>query len=341
MSAPTMIGDAAVVTMAAGFNPLDATSVIAATGVIGILCVLIAETGLLVGFFLPGDSLLFTAGIRAASHGALHLPLGWVLLAAAAGALIGAQIGYWIGRTPGTRLRSAPSARRCAMGRPGHRRGAAIRSGQGDRAGPIHPGSADRDEPDGRDDADTGRPVHPVADRRWPIWSLGVTLAGYWLGSKITGIDRYLLPIIAVVVAVSLLPVVLEYRRMRTAGRGGPPGWAYRCIGCQRGEFCRMSTISYLEAIVIGGLQGVTELFPVSSLGHSIIIPALIGGRWWPISTSRRANRPTSHLLSGFMWRPPPRCCCSSGETGSASSGGSPVRSATAGSARTRNGSPG
>ncbi len=41
-----------------------------------------------------------------------------------------------------------------------------------------------------------------------------------------------------------------------------------------------MSTISYLEAIVIGGLQGVTELFPVSSLGHSIIIPALIGGRW-------------------------------------------------------------
>src|SRR6478672_13020740 len=41
-----------------------------------------------------------------------------------------------------------------------------------------------------------------------------------------------------------------------------------------------MSTISYLEAIVIGGLQGITELFPVSSLGHSIIIPALIGGRW-------------------------------------------------------------
>jgi len=38
--------------------------------------------------------------------------------------------------------------------------------------------------------------------------------------------------------------------------------------------------MSYLEAIVIGGLQGITELFPVSSLGHSIIIPALIGGRW-------------------------------------------------------------
>src|SRR6185312_12606361 len=103
MSAPTMFGDATTA-LAAGFNPLDATSVIAATGIIGILCVLIAETGLLVGFFLPGDSLLFTAGILAASHGALHLPLGWVLLAATAGALIGAQIGYWIGRTLGTRL---------------------------------------------------------------------------------------------------------------------------------------------------------------------------------------------------------------------------------------------
>ena len=39
-----------------------------------------------------------------------------------------------------------------------------------------------------------------------------------------------------------------------------------------------MSTISYVEAIVIGGLQGITELFPVSSRGHSMIIPALIGG---------------------------------------------------------------
>lgn len=41
-----------------------------------------------------------------------------------------------------------------------------------------------------------------------------------------------------------------------------------------------MSTISYLESIVIGALQGVTELFPVSSLGHSVIIPAVIGGSW-------------------------------------------------------------
>ena len=41
-----------------------------------------------------------------------------------------------------------------------------------------------------------------------------------------------------------------------------------------------MGTLSWLEAIVIGGLQGVAELFPVSSLGHSVLIPAVIGGSW-------------------------------------------------------------
>ena len=41
-----------------------------------------------------------------------------------------------------------------------------------------------------------------------------------------------------------------------------------------------MSELTYLEAIVVGAFQGVTELFPVSSLGHSILVPALVGGRW-------------------------------------------------------------
>lgn len=45
------------------------------------------------------------------------------------------------------------------------------------------------------------------------LWSLGVTLAGYALGSRIPSIDRYLLPIVAVVVVVSLIPVLLELRR--------------------------------------------------------------------------------------------------------------------------------
>ena len=87
-------------------NPLDATSLPVGFGTLGVFLVLFAETGLLIGFFLPGDALLFTAGLlsRTAGPGSLHLPLPAVLLAAVAGALLGAQTGYWIGRKGGRPL---------------------------------------------------------------------------------------------------------------------------------------------------------------------------------------------------------------------------------------------
>ncbi len=50
------------------------------------------------------------------------------------------------------------------------------------------------------------------------VWSLGVTLAGYALGSRVPGIDKYLLPIVAVVVIVSLIPIAVEVRRARREG---------------------------------------------------------------------------------------------------------------------------
>jgi undecaprenyl-diphosphatase len=43
---------------------------------------------------------------------------------------------------------------------------------------------------------------------------------------------------------------------------------------------CGVAGLTYVEAVVVGGFQGITELFPVSSLGHSVLVPALIGGRW-------------------------------------------------------------
>jgi len=85
----------------AAVNILDARSLLAAFGVAGIFVVLFAETGLLVGFFLPGDSLLFTAGLLSSAAVAQPLPLPLVLLAATAGALLGAQVGFLIGRRAG------------------------------------------------------------------------------------------------------------------------------------------------------------------------------------------------------------------------------------------------
>ncbi|MEU0497140.1 undecaprenyl-diphosphate phosphatase [Mycobacterium sp. NPDC006124] len=56
-----------------------------------------------------------------------------------------------------------------------------------------------------------------------------------------------------------------------------------------------MSSLSYLEATVVGLFQGVTELFPVSSLGHSVLVPALIGGRW---ATDLDVSAPESPYLA-------------------------------------------
>ncbi len=81
-------------------NLLDPHSLLASVGTLGIFLIIFAETGLLIGFFLPGDSLLFTAGLLCTTgpHAGVHLSLPTVLLAAAAGALTGAEAGYLIGR---------------------------------------------------------------------------------------------------------------------------------------------------------------------------------------------------------------------------------------------------
>lgn len=206
--------------MAAGFNPLDATSVIAATGLVGIFCVLVAETGLLVGFFLPGDSLLFSAGLLAASRGPLHLPLAGVLAVAAAGALVGAQIGFWIGRTLGVRLLAKAH-------RPSLRHAADRVTEVIDRYGPAKAIVLARFIPVVRTVMNPMAGMIGISARlftRWQVlgglvWSIGVTLTGFWLGSQITGIDSYLLPIIAVVVLISLLPVVVELLKARRRNR--------------------------------------------------------------------------------------------------------------------------
>lgn len=205
-------------------NPLDASSILAATGVVGVFGVLVAETGLLVGFFLPGDSLLFAAGLLAASSGPSALPLGWLLVAAATGAIIGAQIGYVIGRRGGPALLSR--IKRPAVHRGVRRAGEVL-----DRYGPVKAIMLARFIPIVRTVMNPMAGVLKVPQRTFVpaqvagglLWALGVTLAGYWLGSEIPGIDAYLLPIIAVVVLLSLIPIALEIRRARRPAQSNDP----------------------------------------------------------------------------------------------------------------------
>jgi len=88
-------------------NALDPRSLLSALGALGVFLILFAETGLLVGFFLPGDSLLVTAGIfctSAVDGEAPLLNIVTVNLAVMAAAIVGDTVGYWIGAKSGPKL---------------------------------------------------------------------------------------------------------------------------------------------------------------------------------------------------------------------------------------------
>ena len=80
-------------------------------GVLGILAVVFAESGLLIGFFLPGDSLLFTAGLLIANNTYLHQPLWLMCLLISIAAVAGDQFGYLFGRQLGPALFRRPNSR--------------------------------------------------------------------------------------------------------------------------------------------------------------------------------------------------------------------------------------
>ena len=90
-------------------SPQGLQKLIAAGGYLLLFAIVFAETGLLIGFFLPGDSLLFIAGFFVSSSGALSLPLLMVLLSLAA--IAGDTVGYFIGRKAGPAIFSRPDSR--------------------------------------------------------------------------------------------------------------------------------------------------------------------------------------------------------------------------------------
>lgn len=203
-------------------NPLDASSLLAAFGALGIAVVLFAETGMLIGFFLPGDSLLFTAGLlaRSGAHAGPRLDLAQVLLAAAVGALAGAQCGYAVGRRTGRALLARSRNRRLLEG-------AARAEELLDRYGHARAIVLARFVPVVRTVLNPLAGALGVAPRTFTlwqaagglVWTVGLVLAGYGLGSAVPNVDRYLLPLVGLVVALSLLPLALELLRGRRAGR--------------------------------------------------------------------------------------------------------------------------
>lgn len=187
------------------FFGIDLTHLIQAMGYLGVFGFVFAESGLLIGFFLPGDSLLFTAGFLA-SQGYLDI---WVLaIGAFVCAVIGDNVGYSFGARIGPRLFSREDSR-------------VFHQDHLVRAQRFY-------EAHGRKTIILARFV-PIVRTLAPIvagmgnmnykiffvyniiggalWGVGVSVLGYLLGSAIPGIDRYLLPIVAGIILVSILPM--------------------------------------------------------------------------------------------------------------------------------------
>jgi membrane-associated protein len=188
---------------------------IKAVGYIGVGGIIFSESGLLVGFFLPGDSLLFTAGLLA-SQGYLNIVL--LILASFIGAVVGDSVGYAIGKSTGPRIFNKQES---IWFHPDHVvRANAFFERYGAKAIIFA-----RFLPIVRTFVPVIAGIGKMRYRTFLfsniiggfLWTVGVALAGFYLGQIFPGIQHYLLPIILLIVVLSFLPTAIHILRDKNA----------------------------------------------------------------------------------------------------------------------------
>jgi membrane-associated protein len=195
-------------------NLLDSNSLISSWGLAGLLAIIFAETGLLIGFFLPGDTLLFLAGAVTVSGEKTHLPLAGVLVGTALASIIGAQVGWLIGAKAGPRVFDRPRSRLFDP----HNVARAHRLLER-----FHYSIAivvSRFVPVVRTFINPVCGVAEIPGRAFLIWNIigGVlwtqliVLLGRALGPKVH-IDKYVLPIVGGIIVLSVIGVLWEARK--------------------------------------------------------------------------------------------------------------------------------
>jgi membrane-associated protein len=230
------------VTQVLAINPLDATELISTFGVVGVLAIIFAETGLLIGFFFPGDSLLFLAGIGASSLApqiftGLQLNLWVLLIGAPVCAIVGAQIGHFLGARLGRRMLHKPNSR---ILKPEYVEKA---EHYFNKFGPAKAVILARFIPIVRTFLNPVAGVLEMPARQFfvynviggVLWTEGIILLGYAFAGRITQfipaskIDSYLLPLVILIVLISGIPIYIELirnwreRRRNAANRASSP----------------------------------------------------------------------------------------------------------------------
>ncbi|MFJ8040587.1 DedA family protein [Kitasatospora sp. NPDC096147] len=207
--------------LALGPSWLDPDHLISTFGLIGILVIVFAESGLLIGFFLPGDSLLFTAGLLVADGTYLKQPLWLVCTLIVVAAVVGDQVGYLFGRKVGPSLFRRPDSR--LFKQENVEKAAAFFDKHGPKAIVLA-----RFVPIVRTFTPIVAGVSRMNYRTFVLynviggvlWGAGVTVLGYFLG-QIPFVRENIEAMLIGIVLLSVLPIVVEVLRARRASRKG------------------------------------------------------------------------------------------------------------------------
>jgi len=211
-------------------NPLNPKDLLQTFGMVGVWVILFAETGLLIGFFFPGDSLLFLAGVAASPVAdsifgtGSRIPLAGLLIGAPLSAILGAQTGHLLGARYGRRMFDKPDSRFFK------REYVEKAEYYFEKFGPAKAVVLARFIPIVRTFLNPVAGTLGMSARRFLLWNVvgavlwtdGVLLVGYLLAQQIyhaigDKIDRYILPVVALIVVISVLPIFIEILRDRKA----------------------------------------------------------------------------------------------------------------------------
>jgi membrane-associated protein len=202
---------------------LDPTHLINTFGLIGLLVIIFAECGLLIGFFLPGDSLLFTAGLLSAGGvaGITIAPLWVLLVLTPIAAIAGNLVGYWLGYRAGPAVFNKPNSRlfKAEYVEKAH----AFFEKYGARTIVLA-----RFVPIVRTFATVMAGASRMNFRVYLtytvigglLWACGVTALGHWLGN-VAVIKNHIELIALLIVAVSVIPIAIEFLRARRRNNSG------------------------------------------------------------------------------------------------------------------------
>jgi membrane-associated protein len=208
-------------TLALGPSWLDPDYLLDSFGIWGLLLIVFAESGLLIGFFLPGDSLLFTAGLLITSN-QLDFPLWAAIVLICIAAIVGDQVGYMFGKKVGPSLFTRPDSRLFKQEN-------VVKAHEFfEKYGPKSLVLA-RFVPIVRTFTPIIAGVSGMKYRSFLIfnvvggilWGAGVTLLGSWLG-QIDFVKKNIEPILLLIVFISVVPIIIEFMRARSKSKKNP-----------------------------------------------------------------------------------------------------------------------